>query len=280
MASAMVSRVLKNYLSKVAGLGSHCYRALQFHGSPLNLKNCCQQATHQYYTRLARTQDHEAIMNVMCDTYLKCEPSIVNIGLSGMELPTLNLMIRKGMKEGMTIVAVRGDDEAVIGAAVNTGSCPWNPDHLLRFAKCCQCGPIQDLLTFYAYVTATPQLWQKYCILKIFECTYVTVANEYQGNGIAKRLIQDSWYLARDCGYRYTAKVADGFRWECVWSLPFDEYKCNGEVIFKHIQEPHGRVDVYVDQTLPGHTNELLILTSSVALIAELPLTPSSRHVE
>lgn len=141
-------------------------------------------------------------MRVMRDTYLKFEPSIVNLGLSGCDIPALSQIIRQGLKEGMTIVAVRNEDDGVVGAAINTGSCPWGPDHLVRYANCCESGTVKELLKFYAFVCRQPQLWQKYRVLKIFECTYVTVANECQGNGIAKRLIRDSWYLARDCGYR------------------------------------------------------------------------------
>lgn len=133
---------------------------------------------------------------------MKFEPSIVNVGLSGVDLPRLEDIILEGIKEGMTIVAVRHEDDVVVGAAINTGSCSWGPEKLLRYANKCECGTVQDLLKFYAYVSVQPQLWQKYCILKIFECTYVAVDVECQGHGLGKRLIRESWYFARDCGYR------------------------------------------------------------------------------
>ncbi|XP_048511059.1 uncharacterized protein LOC105690149 [Athalia rosae] len=196
-------------------------------------------------------------MCVMRDTYLKFEPSIVNLGLPGQDLSLLDQIIRKGMKEGMTIVALRRNDERVVGAAINTGSCPWDPRNLVCLADRCQCESIQNLLKFYAHVTASPDLWKEYCVPKIFECTYLSVSNECQGQGLAKRLVRDSWLLARDCGYRlfridctsrYTAKIAKSFGWRCVWSIPYQKYMADGKQVFRHIRAPHTIVEVYVDQ--------------------------------
>lgn len=126
---------------------------------------------------------------------------MVNIGLSEQEpAPSLLKLLYDELQEGMTIIAEDGN--CIVGAAVNAGSCPWDPDKFVEFARCCECGPTRDLIEFEAYVTCKPDLWERYCVLKIFECSYLAVRPDFRKQGIARKLVLDSWYLARDCGYR------------------------------------------------------------------------------
>lgn len=127
---------------------------------------------------------------------------MVNIGLCDKEpSPSLLNLMYNELGEGMTIIA-EGEDNCIVGAAVNGGSCPWDPDKLVELARCCECGPTRDLIEFEAYVIRKPNLWERYCVLKIFECSYLAVRPDFRNQGIARKLVLDSWYLARDCGYR------------------------------------------------------------------------------
>lgn len=127
---------------------------------------------------------------------------MVNIGLDKQKPASslLKLMYNE-LREGMTIIA-ETKDNCIVGAAVNAGSCPWDPDKFVEFARCCEYGPIRDVIEFEAYVTCKPNLWERYCVLKIFECSYLAVRPDFRNQGIARKLVLDSWYLARDCGYR------------------------------------------------------------------------------
>ncbi|XP_024946833.1 uncharacterized protein LOC107273707 [Cephus cinctus] len=220
---------------------SHRYPShLRVLGRNLSLK--CPNPP-SFTTSLAMPKDYENVMNLMCESYFKYEPSIVNIGLSGRAPASLMHFVQEHLREGMTLVA-RGQDNCIVGAAINVGSCPWDPERAISFANCCECGPAKDLIKFYAYVTMQPRLWERFCVLKIFECCYVTVHPDYQGQGLGKRLIQESWYLARDCGYslfridctsRYTAKIAENFGWECVYKLPYRRYIEADELVFNFL---------------------------------------------
>lgn len=138
----------------------------------------------------------------MSDAYFKYEPAMVNIGLGRQEpAPSLLRIMYDQLKEGMTIVAV-GQDNCIAGAVVNAGSCPWDPDKYVEFAGRCERGPTRDVIEFSAYVTRKPNLWERYRVLKIFECSCLAVGPDFQNHGIARKLVLDSWYLARDCGYR------------------------------------------------------------------------------
>ncbi|XP_011645838.1 uncharacterized protein LOC105432638 [Pogonomyrmex barbatus] len=210
-----------------------------------------------YKTRLALPVDHDRVMTFMCDAFFKDDPTMVNIGLDKQEpASSLLKLLYDDLQEGMTIIA-EDRDNCIVGAAVNAGSCPWDPDRFIEFARCCECGSIRDVIEFEAYVTRKPNLWKHYYVLKIFECSYLAVGADFRNQGIARKLVLDSWYLARDCGYRlfrvdcnnrYIAQVAKGFGWKRVCVIPFHQYVKDGQLVFKHIKEPHTEVEVYIDQ--------------------------------
>ncbi|KAG5317279.1 UD2B7 glucuronosyltransferase, partial [Pseudoatta argentina] len=253
-----------------------------------------------YKTRLALPDDYDNVMTFMCDAFYKDDPTMVNIGLSKQEPASSLLQIMYNeIREGMTLIVEEEEDECIIGAVVNAGSCPWDPDKFVEFARCCECGPSRDVIEFDAYVTGKPNLWERYCVLKIFECSYLAVRRDFRKQGIARKLVLDSWYLARDCGYRlfrvdcnnrYIARIAEGYGWKRVCIIPFHEYVRDGELVFKNIVEPHTDVEIYIDQvalckdycpsyktcdkitSAPGHN-----LTCSERLLIITP-TPSYSH--
>ncbi|XP_050455437.1 uncharacterized protein LOC126853623 [Cataglyphis hispanica] len=208
-------------------------------------------------TRLALPMDYNRIMTFMCDAFFKDDPVMVNIGLHQQEpAPSLLKMMYDEIREGMTIIA-EGEDNCIVGAAVNAGSCPWDPDKLVELARCCECGLARDVIEFEAYVSRKPNLWERYCVLKLFECSFLAVGADFRNQGIARKLVLDSWYLARDCGYRlfrvdcsnkYASRIAEHFGWKRVCTIPFDQYIKDGKLVFKCIKEPHTEVDVYIDE--------------------------------
>lgn len=161
-------------------------------------------------TRIAVPADFSRVMELMCQEYFKREPSLVNIGLANEDEPPAALVhhMHQQVKEGLTIIA---EDKAncIVGAAINAGSCPWDPENMIEYADRCERGSVRDIMKFNAYVTKAPQLWNKYCVLKIFDCAAVAVDSKYLGMGIGKRLVKESWHLARDCGFQ-------AFRIDCT----------------------------------------------------------------
>ncbi|KAI4487474.1 PREDICTED: dopamine N-acetyltransferase-like [Polistes canadensis] len=219
--------------------------------------NASKKST-DYITRLAMPIDYENVLSLMCGTYFRHEATMINIGIS--EDPPLTSMINltlELMKHGMTIIA-ENSDHYIIGAAINICSCPWDPKKMMEYARRSEeKGPIRDLIEFFAYVSSKPDVWNRYCVHKVFECSNVAVDPEYRGMGIAKKLMEESWYLARDCSYRlfridcssrHTARIAQGFGWNKICTIPYCRYVKNGEMVFQHIQEPHTEIEVYVDR--------------------------------
>ena len=144
----------------------------------------------------------------MRDTFLKNDPACVYLGLPD---PPHHLILNafyERVKKGMTLIAVE-EKHCIVGASINCAVSSWDPIKDVQMADCYLPHPEKELVKFHAHISMAPQLWDKYCVSSIFDCTYVAVDPEWQKLGIARRLIEKSWYLARDCGF-------DIFRIDCT----------------------------------------------------------------
>ncbi|XP_015114206.1 dopamine N-acetyltransferase-like [Diachasma alloeum] len=212
--------------------------------------------TPEYVSRIAVPTDYDYVVNFMCNTYFKSEPSMVNIGLANQDpSPVLIDLMYKQIKDGMTII-ILNEEGCIIGAAVNAGMSPWDPAGIRDIANCVENKDLANLLRFFAKLAEAPNLWETHHTNRFFECSCVAVDPQYRGTGIATKLIHDSWMLARDCRCRlfridcsskYTAKIAQKFGWECVMSIPYSSHMECDEFVFKNIRKPHDTVDIYID---------------------------------
>ncbi|XP_033349421.1 uncharacterized protein LOC117233332 [Bombus vosnesenskii] len=251
MYSSSIRKCLR-HVSKYCRIGS---RRATFHCTAKNLKVKCNDKPF-FTTRLALPPDYENVADFMCEAYYKHEPVVINIGLGGTEAPPIwRRMMLEQVKAGYSIIA-ENRENCIIGAALNCITDHNEQKMLCKLARCCEDGPLRDLIEFFAFVLEAPKIWERFPVRLIFEQCSLAVSCEYQGLGIAKRLIQESWHLARDCGYRlfrldcnssYCAKIAQGFGWPMIWDIPFDQYVKNGKVIFNHVKEPHTTCRVFVD---------------------------------
>ena len=133
---------------------------------------------------------------------MQSEPTITSIGLAGRICPTLIHLMDTNVREGMTIVVEELAGHCLVGAAVNIKSREAGHKKIGQLADCCECPQTRDLLEFYAFCSKQSDLWNVYCVDDVFECANVAVHPEHQGKGIAKRLVMDSWCLARDLAFR------------------------------------------------------------------------------
>ncbi|XP_053976519.1 uncharacterized protein LOC128875171 [Hylaeus volcanicus] len=221
-----------------------------------NLKTQCVDSPF-YTTRLALPPDYENVVDFMCEVYYKGEPIIHNIGLKGTEAPeSWRRMMYDQVRSGLSIIA-EDRDHCIIGAALNSVIGPSEPKNLCEFARICESTPIRRIVEFYSYIAQKLNVWERYCSWQVFEQSSLAVHTAFQGLGIARRLVGESWFLARDCSYplflihcnsSYCAKICERNGWQMIWSIPFDQYVYDGEVVFKHVKEPHTMCKVFVDQ--------------------------------
>ncbi|KAJ8951990.1 hypothetical protein NQ318_010736 [Aromia moschata] len=108
-----------------------------------------QALSHYIFVR-ATKNDYREILSLMHDTYFKEEPTCHALGV------TRNALLDEGalnaMAEGVSVVARCKYDGALVGAAVNESTHPWDPDMKEKFACSVCCPKVKRLLLFYAHV--------------------------------------------------------------------------------------------------------------------------------
>ncbi|CAD1475736.1 unnamed protein product, partial [Heterotrigona itama] len=196
---------LSRTASRHSGIGN---REATFHFTAGNLRVKCSEDP-LFRTRLALPPDYENVADFMCETYYKHEPVVINIGLGGTEAPPIwRSMMLEQVSAGYSIIA-ENRDNCIIGAALNCVIGRNESKKLCKLSRCCDDGPIRDIIEFFAYVMDAPKIWQRFPVGNVvFEQSSIAVDSDYRKLGIAKRLVQESWHLARDCGYR-------SFRLDC-----------------------------------------------------------------
>lgn len=110
----------------------------------------------------------------MWQSYFKEEPIIKSLGLGTTPNNIFDEHIIKALSQGLSLVARCRYDGCIVGAAINEGTCPWDPDAWDKFA-CTLCNiNMRRLYQFYAYVQRLPDLWNLACTSKIFEVSFIS----------------------------------------------------------------------------------------------------------
>ncbi|EFN87382.1 hypothetical protein EAI_17575 [Harpegnathos saltator] len=144
-------------------------------------------------------------MALISDAYFKHDLVMLSMDLSERE-PAAEARARAGEREYDADRRGRGQSYR------RYRSCPWASNKSAELVRRYGCGPTCDVIEFRAYVSRKPNLWLRYRVLNIFECSWLATETSHCGQGIGRKLVSESWYLARDCGYRL-------FRTDCASSF-------------------------------------------------------------
>lgn len=105
----------------------------------------------------------------MWSSYFIDEPVYKALGIGTSPNHVMDEHVLKALSHGLSLIARCKYDGCIAGAAINEGTCPWDPDARDKFA-CSLCNmKLRQLHQFYAYLMRAPNLWQLACTSKIFE---------------------------------------------------------------------------------------------------------------
>lgn len=110
------------------------------------------------------------------------------------------------------------------------------------------------LILLFCYFRKS-DIYNRFNIKKSFHIMMVAVHSNYQNQGIARKLFEFSFQLAKqrnlkvvcaDCTNFYTSKIAEKIGMECVSNVTFDEYnKYLGNNLFA-TRPPHTAIRTFV----------------------------------
>ncbi|XP_023028095.1 uncharacterized protein [Leptinotarsa decemlineata] len=199
-------------------------------------------------------EDYETILKLMHEAYYPEEPTCFSLGIA--RNTVMDETALKNLAEGISLVARSKYDGCIVGACINETSNRWDPDLKEKLAASVQCSNVKQLLLFQAHIQRFPQLWDCYCVQKIFEISNLFVKKFHSRSDIAERLLNESKELAADCGYKvvrlnatslHLAELAKSMNMELAAEMPYCLYVGRNMKPVFDPPYPNDSVKVFID---------------------------------
>ncbi|KAJ8872205.1 hypothetical protein PR048_025807 [Dryococelus australis] len=204
-----------------------------------------------YSIRLATDSDMDSVVELLRHFFVKEEP-INSSGPKPMD-PT-ELYSLKFLGKGMSLVATSADG-SVVGVCINNEGTPAGYADRARTKESTTNRHMKKVLTLLDKAEEVADIWNKYGIDRFFDVRIITVHGSMRGKGIGKALLEKSLQMAKERGYKlvhiectgiYSARIAEQLGMECVFRIPYIEYKDqNGQLVF-NVPEPHNEFKLFV----------------------------------
>ncbi|KAJ9582193.1 hypothetical protein L9F63_003459 [Diploptera punctata] len=160
------------------------------------------------------------------------------------------------LQEDMSLLAVN-DDEDLIGICLSGLVTNKEAETMEGLADTCSCERFSKLLHFLAYVEQQSNIWTKSGVTCGLSVQALAVTQAARGYGVGRALLETTRQLAKDEGYSlfrvdcssyFSARLAEEIGMECVFSLPFSQYKDkDGCQVFK-VKSPNNHMKIYIQK--------------------------------
>ncbi|KAJ9596159.1 hypothetical protein L9F63_027218 [Diploptera punctata] len=145
----------------------------------------------------------------------------------------------------------------VVGVSLNGQHEPGHVDEMQSSADNCPNLRFRKILQLLVEVEKKSDIFTKYPdVDKQIEVRILSVDTVMRGRGIAKALLDKTRELAMQNGFRlmrvdctshFSARAVARLGFECIFSLPYEEYCRDGKQVF-HPALPHTQVATYVQR--------------------------------
>ncbi|KAG5880987.1 hypothetical protein JTB14_024525 [Gonioctena quinquepunctata] len=210
----------------------------------------------EFEIRIASEEDKEQVLEFLQKFFYRDEPLNSFLELINDDHPRcldLEKFSLKDLDNGVNLLAIY--DGKLIGVSLN-GIMERGE---LEGEFVCQDLKFNKIVQFLDHVATESDPFQKYPgIDKAMTVKILSVDGSYRGKGIAKDLMDKTRDLAKqmgcgfitvDCTSHYTACAAKKLGFEKHYTLRYEDYKVNGEVVFNPAV-PHKAVTVYTQRIL------------------------------
>ena len=206
----------------------------------------------------ATEESQDDIVEFLRRVFYKHEPINVAIGAPP-DRPINCIMPLQYLPEGKSLIAVSRNGRRILGFCGNTIMTPNRNENVTHQTKYTE--PLYDIiLEFLLKIEDSADIWKETGADRAMCICHLGVDPAVKGRGIGRRLMEASRHLAQSEGYPllyivctsyYSAKIARAIGMQCVYSLPYAEYKDkDGNPVFTPSQ-PHTDVTVFVQKLSP-----------------------------
>ncbi|XP_046382894.1 uncharacterized protein LOC124153643 isoform X1 [Ischnura elegans] len=191
--------------------------------------------------------------NFFCD-----EPLNRAVGLCphpGAPHAELESMSLSTMKQGLSLMATLGEEDRVVGVALNGVTQPGDLENAERQLANSPDPKFRRIFGLLNEANKELSLFERYNVDRIFELRIVSVDSSVRGRGLSNELMRRSLDLARCKGYqlikadttgRFSQKMAAQSGLEPIHTVMYDTYRdSDGKVIFP-TSPPHDSLKIMV----------------------------------
>jgi ribosomal protein S18 acetylase RimI-like enzyme len=206
----------------------------------------------------ATEESKDNIVEFLRRVFYKHEPINVAVGAPP-DRPINSIVPLLYLSERKSLIAVSRNGRRILGFCGNTVITPNRTENIMQ--RTIYNEPSYNIiLEFYCKIEDSADIWIKTGADLAMSICHLGVDPAEGGRGIGRRLMEASRHLARSEGYPllhivctsyYSAKIARAIGMQCVYSLPYAEYKDkDGNPVFTP-QQPHTDVAVFVQKLSP-----------------------------
>ncbi|XP_063915207.1 arylalkylamine N-acetyltransferase 1-like isoform X1 [Zophobas morio] len=215
----------------------------------------CSPPAEPYAIEIITANDKEEVVQFLRTFFIRDEPLNYSIGLldgrpTCVELEEYSL---KDLDNGLNLKAVCNGK--IIGVCLNGILERGYTDEIEEVT--CPDKKFAKILRLLDHVAVESKIFTHFPdVNKAITVKILSVDSSLRGRGIAKDLMNKTRDMAKelscglmtaDCTSHFTAKALKRLSFECVYSLKYEDYKVNGEVVFTP-EKPHEAVTVYAQR--------------------------------
>ena len=205
----------------------------------------------------ATEESQDNIAEFLRRAFYKHEP--INVAIGAPPNRPINSIPLKYLSEGKSLIAVSRNGRRILGFCGNTVKTPKRNENITQQTLYME-PPYNIIVEFCNKIEDSADIWKETGADRAMHICHLAVDPAVKGRGIGRRLMEASRHLARSEGYPllyvlctsyYSAKTARAMGMQCVYSLPYAEYKDkDGNPVFT-LPQPHTDVAVFVQKLSP-----------------------------
>ena len=201
--------------------------------------------------RVAKSADHDAVLNFIREHYYKEEPITISHPEPGHTIDD-EIFSLSHIEHDTVLIAFNSDE--IVGILIAGPIEPGDADFMLENSKNSS-KKWGDIQKFLAYIEKKADVLGKFNLDRALHCHILTSHQKYRGNGIGQKLFEYSFENGRNLNYKlmstdctsiFTIKIAENLGMECISTVTYDEYnEILGERLFQP-REPNFEIKTFV----------------------------------
>lgn len=206
----------------------------------------------------AYEDDCERICLFLRENYYPSEPINIAMGVDSGHSIADETHLLDFIKEGTSLLAVATTPQkTLLGVSINGEI--FSDENMIEVVSNCTCERYAKFLRFIESVDRCSDFWNRVTVERALSSEALAVLGSVRGLGVGKALLEKTLQVAKDggfpllrvdCSSYYSAKLAEQMGLECIYSIPYAEYKNEDGCQIFDPPSPHVEYKLFIHKFL------------------------------